>query len=85
MQFSKYTFNNSEQAYNFSDTESAEHDTTAQTLAHAEEMSAPPENEAEGSIVLVGNGGGIEVQITGIRAIAINGSIILDRLPPDND
>lgn len=83
MNFSKYEFSNTEQAYNFSDTESADFDTTAQTLAHAEEMSAPPENEAEGSIVLVGNGGGIGEQITGIRAIAVNGSIILDRLPPD--
>lgn len=84
MDFSKFNLITENQDYEFESTDTQEYDTSAQIRAYLEENSAPPEHEAEGCMILAGNGGGIGVPVSGIQAIAVNGSIIVDLLPADN-
>lgn len=82
MVYTKYTLNEDLEAYTpppeGSPIDNPEYDTTAQKLTYMRDLSAPEHGTAEGFIVLAGGGDG------DIKAIAVNGEIILHRFPADN-
>lgn len=77
MNFSKFNLITENQDYEFENTTTQEYDTSAQIRDYLE-------TNSEDCLIEAGNGGGMGVRVSGIQAIAVNGSIKVDLLPADD-